>query len=388
MKLLGVYAHPDDETFCTGGTFARYAAMGSEIMVVSATRGQAGQIRSGDAATRRTLARVREAELRLACERLGVAHVECWGYQDGTLDEVDQIGLQERITRVIRSFQPDIVFTFGDEGAYGHPDHITMSRATTAACARSGDERHFPEHRVEGLRPHLPPRLYHAVFPHHRLSLQDRLVRWLIEEGPTFKGDPEFVHGLLLLVEEASSLHTMEDHFEIKWFPAGFSIIEQGEPATTLFLLLSGRVDVVREDAQGTRRFVTQLEPGQFFGEQGIASGLPRNAHVIAAESATCLVFSPSQPTLFEGRGEGARHAGAGNMEGTDIDIDLVGATTRIDAGEFLQTKLRAIAAYRSQFPFRPDMLPEGIFRDLFGAEYYSRILPPRSIETELDTVG
>src|SRR5918995_3093742 len=72
MRLLGLYAHPDDETFCTGGTFARYAARGAEIMVVSATRGEAGQIRDAGIATRRTIGQVREQELRLACTRLGV----------------------------------------------------------------------------------------------------------------------------------------------------------------------------------------------------------------------------------------------------------------------------------------------------------------------------
>jgi LmbE family N-acetylglucosaminyl deacetylase len=41
-RLLGIFAHPDDETFCAGGTFARHAEQGAEIMVVSATRGQAG----------------------------------------------------------------------------------------------------------------------------------------------------------------------------------------------------------------------------------------------------------------------------------------------------------------------------------------------------------
>jgi LmbE family N-acetylglucosaminyl deacetylase len=70
-RVLGVFAHPDDETFCAGGTFARYAEQGAEIMVVSATRGQAGQIRDAAAGTRRTIGAVREAELRLACERLG-----------------------------------------------------------------------------------------------------------------------------------------------------------------------------------------------------------------------------------------------------------------------------------------------------------------------------
>src|SRR5215216_5338287 len=133
-RILGVYAHPDDETFCTGGTFARYAAEGSEIMLVSATRGQAGQIRSASVATRRTLGRVREAELRLASQRLGVAYVECWDYADGTLASVDRGDLEDRIGGVIRAFQPEAVFTFGDDGAYGHPDHIAIGLATTAAA--------------------------------------------------------------------------------------------------------------------------------------------------------------------------------------------------------------------------------------------------------------
>ncbi len=43
MRILGVFAHPDDESFCAGGTLARYVASGAEVMVVSATRGEAGK---------------------------------------------------------------------------------------------------------------------------------------------------------------------------------------------------------------------------------------------------------------------------------------------------------------------------------------------------------
>ena len=77
-RLLGVFAHPDDESFCAGGTFASSVAHGAEVMVVSATRGEAGQIRSAGTATRRTLARVREQELQFACQRLGVQHARCF----------------------------------------------------------------------------------------------------------------------------------------------------------------------------------------------------------------------------------------------------------------------------------------------------------------------
>ena len=44
-SLLGVFAHPDDETICAGGTFAKYASAGAEVRVISFTRGEAGQIR-------------------------------------------------------------------------------------------------------------------------------------------------------------------------------------------------------------------------------------------------------------------------------------------------------------------------------------------------------
>jgi hypothetical protein len=54
-RLLGVFAHPDDEVFCAGGTMARAAEAGAEVMIVSATRGERGQIRDPAAATRRTL---------------------------------------------------------------------------------------------------------------------------------------------------------------------------------------------------------------------------------------------------------------------------------------------------------------------------------------------
>jgi LmbE family N-acetylglucosaminyl deacetylase len=361
-RVLGVYAHPDDEAFCTGGTFARYASAGSDIMVVSATRGQAGQIRSANLATRKTLAQIREAELRLACARMGVNHVECWDYADGMLTEVDGDELEARVARTIRAFRPDLVFTFGSDGAYGHPDHIAISRATTAACSA-----------VEGAQ----PRLYHAVFPPRRRLLQDYLVNWLTEQGPEFRGDAEFVHGLLLLAEEASALRYVDDHREVRWYPSGFPIVEQGEPATALYLLLSGYADVVREGDDGTRNLIARLQPGQFFGEQGIARRKPRNAHVIAADSATCLVLCPRQPTLFEARGEAVR-----SMEDdTAADSPVAGDAfaMHLTVEEVLQRKLPALAAYRSQFPFRPDMLPESVFLDLFGVEFFQVVENERS---------
>jgi LmbE family N-acetylglucosaminyl deacetylase len=84
-RVLGFFAHPDDEVFCCGGTFARLADAGAEVYVVSLTRGEKGQIRDAGVATRSTLGDVRVAELHAAAAVLGLTGVHCHDYGDGTL---------------------------------------------------------------------------------------------------------------------------------------------------------------------------------------------------------------------------------------------------------------------------------------------------------------
>src|SRR5258708_6458529 len=296
-RILGVFAHPDDETFCAGGTFAKSIAGGAEVMVVSATHGEAGQIRSPRVATRRTLAAVREQELRLACQRLGVQHALCLEYVDGTLSSVDAEELSGRVVEIIRSFRPDVVITFGPDGGYGHPDHIAISAATTAACQRSAQSDQFPAQLAAGLPVHQPVRVFYSHFPPKRQLLLEQLVPWLMQAEKRFRGTLDFTYALLLLCEEATLLRYSSDHFAINWYPAGISIIEQGEQANSLYLILSGAVDVIREAADGSRKVLARLEPGAFFGEEGLARHAPRNAHAVAAEKVACQVFSRGPPT-------------------------------------------------------------------------------------------
>jgi LmbE family N-acetylglucosaminyl deacetylase len=386
-RLLGVFAHPDDESFCAGGTFASYVATGAEVMVVSATRGEAGQIRSAGAATRRTLARAREQELHLACQRLGVQHAKCLDHRDGMLQEVDQEVLIGEVVGIIRTFRPDVVITFGSDGGYGHPDHIAISAATTAACMRSADSRHFPEHVAAGLAPHQPSHLYHSYFPPKRQLLLNQLVQWLVQGEERFRGTPDFAYGLLLLCEEATLLHYSRDHFAVNWYPAGFSIIEQGEAPNSLYLIISGSADVIREGVDGTQQFLARLSPGAFFGEEGLAYQRPRNAHVVAAEDITCLVFSPEAPTAFLGRGEEAH---PNNLIGAaeQVEEHMLGDMICTDVGPYIQRKIEAIAAHRSQFPIQPNMLPPSILQDLMGREYFVYISPIVEVEPEFLVVG
>ncbi len=372
QRILGVFAHPDDEVFCAGGTLARAAARGAETMVVSFTRGEAGQIRDASIATRRTLGRVRAQELHRAGERLGVQHVHCFDYDDGKLQEVDLELLISHITRIIRDFRPDTVITFGPDGAYGHPDHVAVSAATTQAFMRAGDADQYSEQLSDGLRPHTPDRLYYSHFPRKDRLLSDRLGHWLVELCRRFQGTVDFAHALLLFSEEATMLGYINDYVETSWFPAGFYLVEQGEPATKLYLILSGQAEVIREDVNGNLHTLARIGPGHFFGEEGLAYHRPRNAHVVAVENVTCLVFSPSAPSNFAGRGDGA------NL--TDGPVDFAGEasifpdeTINLDVTDYVPQKVAAMAAHRTQFPIEPDTLPLSVLRELFGQEYFVR---------------
>ena len=93
LRVLGIFAHPDDETICVGGTLAKYASTGADIRVVSLTKGEAGQIRDASAATRATLRAVRETELAAAGKELGLTETRCLDHPDGGLAHIDGHGL-------------------------------------------------------------------------------------------------------------------------------------------------------------------------------------------------------------------------------------------------------------------------------------------------------
>lgn len=384
LKLLGVFAHPDDEVFCAGGTFARYAAEGAEVMVVSATRGDAGQIRDARIATRRTLGAVRASELQESCRKLGVQHCQCLDYGDGTLRELDINILIEHITQIIRDFQPDVVITFGEDGAYGHPDHIAISIATTQACRLAGMPDQFPQQLDNGLKPHAPSRLYHSHFPRSRMLMADRLAQWLTEIQNNFAGSADFARALLLFAEETTLLNYSSDHIDVNWYPAGFFIIEQGEIAKHLYLILSGRAQAIIEDADGIQQVVNEMGPGQFFGERAIALGQRRAAHVVAVENTTCLAFSSESPLAFLGRGAEAHITDDEAAAVDEIGTPHNPVTTCIDVSDYVEQKIAAMAAHRTQYPITPDMFPMSMLRDMLGREHFVHVLPPRETETTL----
>ncbi len=161
--LLGVFAHPDDESFAVGGVMRTYSDAGVKTALVCATRGEAGEISDPALATPETLGQVREQELREACRILGVADLSFLDYRDGTLAQAPREEAVERLVRQIRRLRPQVVVTFDANGGYGHTDHIAIHQITNQAFEQAGDPAHYPEHLAEGLLPYAPQKLYYGA---------------------------------------------------------------------------------------------------------------------------------------------------------------------------------------------------------------------------------
>jgi LmbE family N-acetylglucosaminyl deacetylase len=191
--LLAVFAHPDDESFGTGGTLALYASRGVAVHVLCATRGEAGSVPEGMLQGYASIAELRETELRCASIHLGLAGLNFLGYRDsgmsGSPDNLHPQALvrapQEKVasdvTLWIRRLRPQVVITFDPVGGYRHPDHIAIHHATVRAFADAAD----PKVRTDGLPPFQADKLYFSTFPRRALRILLPILR-LIGRGTRF----------------------------------------------------------------------------------------------------------------------------------------------------------------------------------------------------------
>ncbi len=134
--ILGIWAHPDDEAYLSGGLMALARAAGSRVVCVTATRGELGTP-DPEAWPPHRLATERSGELARCLEILGVTEHEWLGYRDGECAAVDPADAVEALRAVIGQVRPDTVLTFGPDGITGHPDHQAVSAWTTAAFERA-----------------------------------------------------------------------------------------------------------------------------------------------------------------------------------------------------------------------------------------------------------
>jgi LmbE family N-acetylglucosaminyl deacetylase len=182
-RLMAVLAHPDDESLGVGGTLAKYASEGVDVFLLTATPGDSGRYRGlplddpqhpGPSA----LASIRETELRAAASVLGVREVSLLDYGDQRLDRANPHEVIACIAGHMRRVRPDVVLTFGPDGAYGHPDHIAICQFTTAAIVAAAN----PAFRCDSveIESHMVSKLYYIAWPESTWAAYQAVFRKLV----------------------------------------------------------------------------------------------------------------------------------------------------------------------------------------------------------------
>jgi mycothiol S-conjugate amidase len=162
LRLMAVHAHPDDESSKGAAAMVRYLAEGAEVLVVTCTGGERGDVLNprlkDDPAYAGGLSEIRRREMAEARAILGVD--QAWlGFVDSGLPEGDPLpplpegcfGLQdvkvaaEPLVRLMRRFRPHVVTTYDEDGGYPHPDHIQCHRISVEAFDAAGDPDRYPE---------------------------------------------------------------------------------------------------------------------------------------------------------------------------------------------------------------------------------------------------
>lgn len=134
--ILGIWAHPDDETYLSAGLMARATFNGSRVVVAMATRGEAGSP-DPENCPPEEIARIRGQELIAALDTVGVVELLWLGHEDGQCQWVDFEEAVGKLTGIIEAVQPDTVLTFPPDGLTGHLDHQAVSTWATEAFQRA-----------------------------------------------------------------------------------------------------------------------------------------------------------------------------------------------------------------------------------------------------------
>jgi len=198
MRLMCVHAHPDDESSKGAATMAKYVDAGAEVLVISCTGGERGDVLNpklvDDPRILRDLAQVRRDEMAAAQAILGVDH-HWLGFVDSGLPEGDPLpplpagcfALEplevpvEALVREIRRFRPHVVTTYDENGGYPHPDHIRCHEVSVAAFDAAGDPTAYPE----AGEPWSPLKLYYnGGFSKARISAYHEALVAAGQESP------------------------------------------------------------------------------------------------------------------------------------------------------------------------------------------------------------
>lgn len=162
LRLMAVHAHPDDESSKGAATTARYAAEGVDVLVVTCTGGERGDVLNPGYGTIEpgieVMSAIRRTEMARAAEALGVR--QHWlGFVDSGLPEGDPLPplpegcfalvpveeAAEPLVRLVREFRPHVMTTYDPTGGYPHPDHIMCHKVAFEAFHAAADPGRYPD---------------------------------------------------------------------------------------------------------------------------------------------------------------------------------------------------------------------------------------------------
>ncbi|MFA5606843.1 MAG: mycothiol conjugate amidase Mca [Leucobacter sp.] len=160
LRLIAVHAHPDDESSKGAATYAHYLDQGAEVLIVSCTGGERGDVLNElvarDPRSRRDLSGLRRDEMGRARDIIGFEH-RWLGYQDSGLpaegESISPLSFAdipkeisaEALVRIVREFKPHVMITYNEQGGYPHPDHIRCHEISRIAWELSGDSESYPD---------------------------------------------------------------------------------------------------------------------------------------------------------------------------------------------------------------------------------------------------
>jgi len=193
-RLMFVHAHPDDEASKGAATAARYVDEGAEVVLVTCTGGEAGEVLnpSADPVPAERMPEVRARELAAAVRAIGFTASHRLGYRDsGYHEDPDELpegcfarqpvdGPASGLAGLVRRHRPHVVVTYPEDGGYPHPDHIMNHRVTMRALELAEDPT-VDEHLLGGASAWRVPKVYAStIFPAERMRL---LHEALVERG-------------------------------------------------------------------------------------------------------------------------------------------------------------------------------------------------------------
>ena len=125
MRILAVFAHPDDESFGPAGTIIKAIRSGHTVSLLTLTQGEAGTLGISKYLSATNLAKQRRKELKCAVKKLGIQHFQIQNLSDNHLQYIpDQVGIDIIKVKISR-FKPDIIITYheivglGSQGTAG-----------------------------------------------------------------------------------------------------------------------------------------------------------------------------------------------------------------------------------------------------------------------------